>query len=136
MTTKRLSGIHLARTIAVTVMLLSAQSSFSQNGQNDNIGGFIRNVTQFITQNTHKILDKTETVIEKYLDSKDSIYIMPNGYNFMVMPQYSYNFEYYRFSSEETGQGITLMPRISSKIGFYAGWRWLFFSRRIYADEY
>ena len=126
MAARRFLKVDIIRFMAAISLLLVAQNSFSQDEKNDNISGLIKSVTQFISKNTHKILDKTETVIDKYLDSKDSIYITPNKYNFMVMPQYSYNFEYYRFSSKE-GQGITLMPRISSEIGFYAGWRWLFF---------
>lgn len=68
----------------------------------------------------------TESFIENTLDSKDSIYISPNRYNLTIMPQYSYCYEYYRFSSVDSEQSITLSPGSSHKIGLYIGWRWIF----------
>ena len=125
----------MMRFAIVIAILFTMQTVYSQEKNIENIGDLIKNVSLFINKNTHKILDKTETVIEKYLDAKDSIYITPNKYNFIIMPQYSYNFEYYRFSSNEDGQAITLMPRLSSKIGFYAGWRWLFLGYSFNIDK-
>lgn len=134
MTVKKHSKGNFVRCIMTIAMLLTANLAFSQdeaNGHNGILSGF----TQFITKNAHKILDKTEGVIEKYLDAKDSIYITPNKYNFTVMPQYSYNFEYYRFSAGNGSQGFTLMPDISSKAGLYIGWRWLFIGYSFNLDK-
>ena len=68
----------------------------------------------------------TESFIENTLDHKDSIYISPNLYNLTIMPQYSYCYDYYRFSSVDSEQSITLTPGTSHKIGLYIGWRWIF----------
>lgn len=68
----------------------------------------------------------TESFIENTLDHKDSIYISPNLYNLTIMPQYSYCYDYYRFSSVDSEQSITLSPGTSHKIGLYIGWRWIF----------
>lgn len=75
---------------------------------------------------TRNILDGTRSFIEETLDGKDSIYVSPNLYNLTIMPQYSYGYDYYRFSSKEHNQSIALSPGSSNKIGLYLGWRWIF----------
>ncbi|MBR5455925.1 MAG: DUF4421 domain-containing protein [Bacteroidaceae bacterium] len=132
MSTRRTSGGFWAKTAIIVAMVLASQSSFPQNGDTQNV---ITDLAKLLTENTNKILKKTEGAIEKYLDAKDSLYITPNLYNLTVMPQYSYYFEYYRFTSGKSGQGITLMPRISSKVGLYIGWRWLFFGYNFNLDK-
>lgn len=127
-----LSKIFLVKYAITTAMLFTMFPSFSQNEVKYNA---ITDVTRIISESTHKILEKTEGAIDKYLDSKDSLYITPNLYNFTVMPQYSYNFEYYRFSSGKDKQSITLMPRMNSKVGLYIGWKWLFFGYNINTDK-
>ena len=82
--------------------------------------------TEKVVGGTKEFVRETEAFIENTLDSKDSIYITPNLYNFTIMPQYSYCYDYYRFSSSETEQSITLTPGSSHKIGLYVGWRWIF----------
>lgn len=71
-------------------------------------------------------IDKTEGIINKYLDDKDSLYISPNKYKLTLMAQYINNYEYYRFSQPDKGQSITLMPESNDKLGFYIGWKWIF----------
>lgn len=82
--------------------------------------------TEKVVDGTKEFVRETGAFIENTLDSKDSIYISPNLYNFTIMPQYSYCYDYYRFSSSETEQSITLTPGSSHKIGLYVGWRWIF----------
>lgn len=69
---------------------------------------------------------ETKDFIERTLDDKDSTYISPNLYNLTIMPQYSYCYDYYRFSSREHNQSIALSPGSSNKVGLYLGWRWIF----------
>ena len=76
--------------------------------------------------NTQDLIYNTGDFIDEYLDAKDSVYISPNLYNFTIMPQYSYNYEYYRFSASTVNQSITLRPDSQNKIGIYLGWRWIF----------
>ena len=53
-------------------------------------------------------------------------YVSPDLFNLTVMPQYSYCYEYYRFSAHDSEQSITLAPNNSNKVGLYLGWRWIF----------
>lgn len=82
--------------------------------------------TDKMVYGTKELIKGTGTFIENTLDNKDSIYISPNLYNMTIMPQYSYCYEYYRFSSANSEQSITLSPGNSHKVGFYIGWRWIF----------
>ncbi len=72
------------------------------------------------------IYSGTKSFIEDILDGKDTAYISPNRYNLTIMPQYSYGYDYYRFSSREQVQSIALSPGSSNRIGLYLGWRWIF----------
>lgn len=76
--------------------------------------------------NTKEIIRETENFIEHTLDEKDSLYVSPDQFNLTVMPQYSYCYEYYRFSGHDSEQSITLAPDNSNKVGLYLGWRWIF----------
>ena len=78
------------------------------------------------TNEEEGVLKKTEEFINTYLDEKDSIYISPNLYNLTIMPQYSNAYEYYRFSTGDNQQRITMSPSSINRIGLYLGWRWLF----------
>lgn len=80
-----------------------------------------------IAEYTHDKLHKAEELISTRLDEKDSIYVQPNLYNMTVMTQYSYNYEYYRFTADDESQRISFRPDNGNKIGLYVGWRWLFF---------
>ncbi len=75
---------------------------------------------------TQDKLHKAEDIINKKLDDKDSLYVTPNLYNMTIMTQYSYNYEYYRFTSSDDSQSLSLRPNNGNKIGLYVGWRWLF----------
>lgn len=55
----------------------------------------------------------------------DTNYIEPQHYNFTVMLQTTYNYEYYRLSSDK-GQSVGLSPDVVMKVGPYVGWRWFF----------
>ena len=85
-------------------------------------------ISNAIIDYTHDKLHKAQELIDTKLDDKNSLYISPNLYNMTVMTQYSYNYEYYRFSTTESPeQSISFRPDNGNKIGFYAGWRWIFF---------
>jgi hypothetical protein len=135
MSTIRFHATVLAGIVMSTIMALIPVHSFSQNGNNEEGRNVISGIAHYVTDNTHRILGKAENVIEEYLDSKDSLYIVPNAYNITIMPQYSYYFEYYRFSSGDKEQSITLMPRMNSKVGLYIGWKWLFLGYSINTDK-
>ncbi len=55
----------------------------------------------------------------------DKNYIEPQHYNWALMIQSTSTYDIYRLSSN-TGQSITLSPDITTKIGPYFGWRWIF----------
>lgn len=81
----------------------------------------------------HKIVDytqqginKTEQIIDKYLDRKDTLYISPNRYKLTLMAQYTNAYEYYRLEAPESEQYITLSPEVNNKLGLYIGWKWIF----------
>ena len=75
---------------------------------------------------TSEKLHKAEDIIDKRLDTKDSLYVAPNLYNMTILTQYSYNYEYYKFSTPGGKQGVRISPENNNKIGLYAGWRWIF----------
>ena len=58
---------------------------------------------------------------------QDTLYVAPNRYNLTVMPQYTHGYDYYRFSTKDKSQSITIAPSSNNKIGLHFGWRWLFF---------
>jgi hypothetical protein len=51
------------------------------------------------------------------------------------MPQYSNAYEYYRFSTGNGQQRITMSPSSINRIGLYLGWRWLFLGYSIDLEE-
>ena len=83
-------------------------------------------IKEKVVNNTVELLHGTKDFIENTLDGKDSLYVSPNLYNLTVMPQYSYCYDYYRFSAVDAEQSITLVPGSRHKLGLYLGWRWLF----------
>lgn len=107
--------LRYAMTAIIAMLAIMPSTAQETNRENESI--------------TDIILDGfrgTESFIENTLDHKDSIYISPNLYNLTIMPQYSYCYDYYRFSSVDSEQSITLSPGTSHKIGLYIGWRWIF----------
>ena len=58
----------------------------------------------------------------------DTNYVEPQHYNWSLMLQSAYDFEFYhlRTSNENLKQSITFAPEPVIKIGPYFGWRWIF----------
>ena len=56
-----------------------------------------------------------------YIDER---YVEPQHYNWSVMLQGTYNYDYYRLSASE--QSVTFAPAPTFKFGPYFGWRWIF----------
>ena len=58
----------------------------------------------------------------------DTNYVEPQHYNWSLMLQGAYDFEFYRLrtSNESLQQSITFAPEPILKIGPYFGWRWVF----------
>ena len=57
----------------------------------------------------------------------DTNYVEPQHYNWSVMLQGTYNYDYYRLSSKgNEHQSVTFAPKSSMKVGPYFGWRWVF----------
>ena len=57
----------------------------------------------------------------------DENYVEPQHYNWSVMLQATYNYDYYRLSSTgSNNQSVSFAPSPSFKLGPYFGWRWIF----------
>lgn len=57
----------------------------------------------------------------------DTNYVEPQHYNWSVMMQGNYNYDYYRLSTVgDNKQSISFAPTGSFKVGPYFGWRWAF----------
>ncbi len=57
----------------------------------------------------------------------DTNYVEPQHYNWSVMMQGTYNYDFYRLSSVgDNKQSISFAPTASWRIGPYFGWRWVF----------
>ncbi len=109
--------LRVAITIAALLIIATTQA------QNKLIDELSHNVIVDYTQDK---LHKAEELINTKLDEKDSLYVTPNLYNMTIMTQYSYNYEYYRFTADDESQSISFRPDNGNKIGLYAGWRWIF----------
>ena len=107
--------------LLTTILLFVGSSSRAQE-----FGETLLKYPEKIIDLTQMGIEKTEGIIHKYLDQKDTLYITPNKYKLTLMAQYTNSYEYYRFSQPTKGQSITLMPESSDKIGFYVGWKWIF----------
>lgn len=55
----------------------------------------------------------------------DTAYIEPQHYNWSLMGQATFNYDYYILRSAE-GQTVTFAPDIIAKVGPFFGWRWIF----------
>ena len=109
------------RITAVILLLLCAIPSIAQHTTDQG-----NSFADKVLDGTKGIIKGTRDFIEKNFDARDSVYISPNLYNLTIMPQYSYCYDYYRFSAHDSEQSITLTPGSSNKIGLYFGWRWIF----------
>ena len=56
----------------------------------------------------------------------DENYVEPQHYDWSVMLQGTYSYEYYRLSSKDSPQSVSFAPRPGIKVGPYFGWRWVF----------
>ena len=58
----------------------------------------------------------------------DTSYVEPQHYNWSLMVQGAYDYEFYRLrtSNENQQQSVTFSPKPIIKIGPYFGWRWIF----------
>ena len=73
-----------------------------------------------------KAAQKTFNVLDNLLCAVDSAYVEDNLYNLTFMPEYSYNYEYYKFQSTANGgQGINIVPQGRNLLTLYFGWRWI-----------
>ena len=77
------------------------------------------------TTKRENIFHRTVNFIERLLE-QDTFYVEPNRYNLSVMPQYTYGYEYYRFSAQNKEQNIVISPSSNNKLGVSFGWRWIF----------
>lgn len=83
------------------------------------------NVESFEKSGKRNFVLRCVDFIERFLE-QDTAYVSPNRFNLSVMPQYSYNYEYYNFATEKNAQSISIVPTFNHKAGLYFGWRWLF----------
>ena len=54
---------------------------------------------------------------------QDTTYVAPDRYNFAIMPQYRFGYEYYRFATKDGEQSITISPTSNNRLGLFFGWR-------------
>ena len=97
----------------------------SQNNLNIDSLGLLK-YPGYIIDYTSKGIKYTNDIIDKHLDNKDTRYVTPNLYKCTFMLQYSNYYEYYKFSSRNSSQSITLSPDNRNKLGVYVGWKWIF----------
>ena len=117
-----IKGLLFRRTVVAALLLLFCIPCAAQEKE----GNGDKSIADAIIDGTKSIFQETGNFIENTLDEKDSIYVSPNLYNLTIMPQYSFCYDYYRFSSHEPEQSIILTPGSRNKIGLYLGWRWIF----------
>ena len=120
---------NLAKSLTVVFLLLAWLQVEAQHRIET------KRLTRLVTNTTGEIIEETGKFIDEHLDDKDSLYISPNLYNMTVMPQFSYGYEYYRFTSEDREQSMTLFPDMNSKFGIYVGWRWIFLGYSFNIDK-
>ena len=68
------------------------------------------------------IFNRTIKYLGKMLE-QDPFYVRPHRFNMTLMPQYTYGYEYYRFSAKDKDQSISIVPSSNNKIGLYIGWK-------------
>lgn len=57
----------------------------------------------------------------------DENYVEPQHYNWSLMAQATYTYDYYRLSTTNPrGQSVSFAPKAGMKVGPYFGWRWIF----------
>lgn len=108
----------------VTILIITLLFVCHSNAQNDSIN--LLKYSERIIDYTHNKAIKTEEAINRHLNQKDTTYISDNKYRFTFMGQYINNYEYYKFTSINSKQSITLQPDNNDKFGIYVGWKWLF----------
>lgn len=111
---------HVTKIAAIAALLFVAMIANAQ----EHFYGL--ETVQKVTDYTQDKIHRAEKIISKNLDEKDSLYVTPNIYKMTVMTQYSYNYEYYRFSAMDGEQSIAFRPDNGNKVGLYIGWKWLF----------
>lgn len=120
----------------VLFLLMTLPATVPLTAQENVVKQFVDEVIHNpIVDNTQEIFKETGKFIEENLDKRDSLYISPNLYNFTIMPQFTSNYEYYRFSSNENEQSITLSPGVNNRLGLYLGWRWIFLGYSFNLDK-
>ena len=103
-------------TALLVLMLLPSAESLSQiKIPYDSLG--VLKYPGYIIDYTQKGIKYTNEIIDKHLDEKDTRYITPDLYNWTFMLQYSNCYEYYKFSSRNSSQSITLSPDNRNKLG-------------------
>ncbi|MBR5593204.1 MAG: DUF4421 domain-containing protein [Bacteroidaceae bacterium] len=69
---------------------------------------------------------KTVDFVDRLLNTIDTTYVADNLYNMTIMPEHSFNYEHYSFST--TGrqrQSLRIAPDSYNKLTFNIGWRWI-----------
>jgi len=83
------------------------------------------------TEKPNKIISWLKRTVRgfSYIDTS---YVEPQHYNWSVMGQATYNYDFYRLSTPgANGQSVGFTPKGGLKIGPYFGWRWVFFGYTI-----
>lgn len=91
----------MKRLLTLLILAISL-ASFAENGELDPIRKTIRGFSAI-----------------------DTAYIEPQHYNWSLMGQVTFNYDYYRLESE-SGQSVSFAPDIVTKVGPFFGWRWIF----------
>ena len=102
---------------------LSAQSSEVDSASSDSI------VADSVVADSFVGFNLLNTAIDRFTEwnNTDSLWIMPQLYNFAVMVQSTTTFENFTIRSlGEDRQSLHFSPEPSFRLGGYFGWRWLF----------
>lgn len=105
------------------ILLLLASIPFCSKGADSIASDTMQNNQTGIIKK-ESFLGKVVNFIDKQLE-QDTFFVAPNKYNLTIMPQYTHGYEYYRFSTENKSQSITISPTSNNRIGVYFGWRWI-----------
>ncbi|MBO7230396.1 MAG: DUF4421 domain-containing protein [Bacteroidaceae bacterium] len=115
------SDIKLLSRRVVIVFLLLTSIPFYSKGAVSVAPDSLQN-EETVSTKKGNFFNKVVNFINVALE-QDTTYVAPIKYNLTVMPQYTFGYEYYRFSTKNEEQSITISPTSNNKLGIYFGWR-------------
>lgn len=112
MSISRIRGIFLFIFVCISISAHSRELSQPDSLQYE----------QSPTVKKANIFKRTINFLGKMLE-QDPFYVRPHRYNMTLLAQYTYGYDYYRFSAKEKDQSISIVPSSNNKLGLYLGWK-------------